>query len=255
MKKYKQEIISSLVSFKMLFAIFLMCGVVIRILIMNRLIYYKISTFNLYADFFASSGMMFIVSLIAAIPYSTIFCDEYNSGYISCILPKVGVGEYFKRRVIAVSIAGALAIGISLLIIFCIILIMGEPYSMDDISILKGNIWHRIAINGNIFSFFALKLLLGMLYGAVWSVFSFAVSTWIINKYVVLLAPFAINQILWIALSSTPNINPIRMFRADFPIKNWFVNSFAYVITYQLVLLGLFLVIAYLGMKRRLNDV
>ena len=255
MNKYKQEIINSLISYKMLLVIILMSGVAVRVLVMNKSFQYRTSTFNLYADCFAASGMMFVVSLIAAIPYSTIFCDEYNSGYIRCVLPKVGFKEYFKRKIIGVSISGALAIGISLLIIFSIILNIGKPYSMDDISILEGNIWYNVILNGGIISFFVVKLLLGMLYGLVWSIFGFAVSTWITNKYVSLIAPFAINQILWIALEAFPNINPILMFRSDFAVTNWFVNSFLYVVTYQIILLGLFLVFAYWGMKRRLKDV
>lgn len=255
MKKYKHEIINSLLSCKMLFVIVLMCGVVIRVLIMNRSFQYKSSTFNLYADCFAASGMMFVVSFIAAIPYSTIFCNEYNSGYIRFVLPKLGFKEYFKRKVISVSSAGAVSIGVSLVIIFSIILIVGRPYSIDDIYILEENIWYNVILNGGILAFFAVKLLLGSLYGVVWSIFGFAVSTWITNKYVTLIAPFAVNQILWIALQAYPDINPIRMFRADFAVTNWFVDSFMYVITYQFILLSVFLVFAYWGMKRRLKDV
>lgn len=251
----KEECKRSLFTYKMAFVIVFMYGIALRVLISNYAFSYGRSEVFLYADCFAASGMSYFIALFAVIPYSTIFCSEYNSGYIKHIILKTGFKGYFKHRMVGISLSGSIAIGISLILIFATILIIGNPYSAQDTKVLGNGIWYKVINQGGIYWYFALKLLLGMIYGAVWAMCGFAASTWFTNKYVALLTPLVINLSLWSALGEYPHLNPLHMFRGDYGLINEFTGTFTYIFIFQFTLLILFVIISYFGMKRRLRDV
>ena len=203
----------------------------------------------------ALSGFVPFAAIFAVIPYSTSFCDDYNSGYIKVILSRIGSKRYMNTRILSVAISGAAAIGIPFFIIFSLISLIGIPTTQENLSqFYLGLSWLPFVAIGGGTLVLAAKLLLSILFGAVWALVGLAVSSWFTNRYVTIIAPFVLYQGLWILLQGSP-YNPLGMLRGDFGLTGAFVGSYPYVLLYQTTCIVLLVLLIKFGMRKRLKNV
>ena len=185
--------------------------------------------------------------LFCALPYSISFCEDYNSGYMRTIIVRIGKFRYIANRIISVMFSGTLAMGIPIatIILLCVIGAT-QPITQDTLDWLPRN-WIPYTQHMSGLWMFILKILLAMLFGAVWSLMALFISTLIPNRYVTLIAPFVIYQAMW-ALLPESQWNPLYQLRADFEglPSIWF--SF----TYQICLTCILVFASALGMRRRI---
>ena len=89
--------------------------------------------------------------------------------------------------------SGALALGIPMAIyIVIIVMICGEyRYNPTNTSSLEKGIFAPLLIWGGA-PFFALQIIECSVFGGLWACIGLAVSAWIVNKYVAVVAPFVI---------------------------------------------------------------
>ncbi|MCQ2534139.1 MAG: hypothetical protein MJ172_06195 [Clostridia bacterium] len=124
------------------------------------------------------------------------------------------------------------------------------PDTVETVDFLNRSIWVRTGIiyvcNG--YLFYALRILLAFLFGAVWSIIGLAISTLITNKYVTLIVPFVIYQISWYSLPEKM-INPVYLLRANFEG----IPSVGFVVAYQSILIILFCTISVYGIRARVR--
>jgi hypothetical protein len=201
------------------------------------------------------SGFTPFAVLFPLIPYATSFCDEYNSGYAKFIITRIGVKQYAKKKIVAVGLSGALAIGIPFLIVFVLIAIIGVPTTAANMSdFYYGKIWAPYAAvwGGNLV--LAAKLVLGLFFGCMWALVGLAISTVATNRYVVIVGPFILYQALWRLLANLP-INPLYMLRGDFGSPGQFIGSYVYILLYQTIWIVLACVAVMFGIRRRVENV
>jgi len=240
--------------------LYLSATVVLFILI-RSMINYHVLLWHLFDRLYlltipmALSGFVPFAAIFAIIPYSTSFCDDYNSGYIKVILSRIGSKRYMNARILSVAISGAAAIGIPFFLIFSLITLIGIPTTQENLSqFYLGLSWlPYVAIGGGTLVL-AAKLLLSILFGAVWALVGLAVSSWFTNRYVTIIAPFVLYQGLWILLQGS-SYNPLYMLRGDLALTGAFVGSYPFMLLYQTTCIALLVLLIKFGMSRRLKNV
>ena len=208
----------SCINYGMLLSITIIFCIIYRPL-MNRGIYdhigEKADWLTLLMDPMAASGFTPFSAIFPILPCAFLFCEEYNSGYIRMILMRTGKWKYCIQRVLYTALSGGLAIFIPFLILDIIIIFMGEPTTALNASpVWAGSIWGNYVLVGNGLFVMAAKLLLAFLFGCTWSLIALAVSTIITNRYAVIIIPFVLFQLVWVALQNSI-FNPLFLLRGD----------------------------------------
>lgn len=159
------------------------------------------STFGIFLDeiYKANSlgGFGLFSVILAVLPASTLFCDDYNSGYCKAILCRVERKRYLHETLLCAGIAGGLAIFLPTLLSDIVFMIFGKPNTADYAGISYFTVFDETVYRelqfvwGGLFLVLFL-LLLAFLFGASWSVIGLCISTLVPNRYVTLAAPFAL---------------------------------------------------------------
>lgn len=195
----------------------------------------------------ALSGFLPFACIFPVMPYGTSFCDDYNSGYIKFITIRTGYKKYCFTRIATVGLSGGIAIFLPFLIIFIVAIIVGKPCTgIQEDQFYLYTMWENYVSAGGGSLVLAAKLLLAFLFGAVWSLVGLAVSAWIPNRYVTLIAPFIIYQSLWLLLDKVP-YNPVDLLRGD--ASN---ITFWGIILVQLCWIAFSSIIFFVGFNRRM---
>jgi len=200
----------------------------------------------------ALSGFTPFAAIFPVLIYSTMFCEEYNCGFIKSIILRIGGKKYILSRIFATAISGAATIGISFLLLSVCLLVIGVPATRENAQAFTNTIWWPyVQIGGGALVLLG-KIVLGLLFGAVWGLVALYVSTIFANRYVTLIAPFVIFQALWIIFQRIPYLNPLLLLRGDFPATG-FIGSFPYILTFQGIWILMLGYLSYRGMKRRVE--
>ncbi len=72
------------------------------------------------------SGFGLFAPFLAVLPAATIFCDDYNSGYIIPVIGRTGYKRYIAESISCVSISGGLAVFIPCFITYTFYLLNGK---------------------------------------------------------------------------------------------------------------------------------
>lgn len=95
-----------------------------------------------------------------------------------------------------------------------------------------------------------LKLILAFVFGFLWALVPLAISAWVPNRYVTLIAPFVLYQCMWALLSGTP-FNPVGLLRCD--MGNMDLTYFG-ALGIQFAYIAIACVLFWFGLKRRVNN-
>lgn len=209
------------------------------------------SAMQLLSGPLAASDFTPFAAIFCVLPFGESFCEDLNSGYISSITQRTGVKQYAWKRCLSTAISGGMvAAAIMLATILICVAGTGQPDTEETVSFMSNGPWARMGIilvaNGAVL--YALRAFTAFLFGMLWALVGLLVSVIIPNRYVTLVAPFALYQILWLLLGETA-INPVYMFRGDSNL----IPSFWFLLVYQLCCILLCGGLSYAGMKRRLT--
>lgn len=200
------------------------------------------STFlNDIYDSHARSGFDLFAPILAVLPATTLFCEDYNSGYIKAILFRTNKQKYCCETLLCSSIAGGLAVFLPSLISSLFFVIIGKPNLAEDLCPGYSTIFDE--------SFFApiqfvwgggliviILLVLAFIFGAVWSNIGLCISALIPNRYITLAAPFVLYfamHLIFYRTNSLLFLSPVNMLM---PIVD-FLPNMIYPFAYQGVLL------------------
>lgn len=190
--------------------------------------------------------------VIAAAPCSAAFYNDFGSGYCKFILPRTSRIKYLLSKIFTCGITGGLAVFLPNFVFFIFLFAFGKEHS-SDINLLQGSVLGNIEHTNNGLNVMVILLLLSFLFGIAWSLIGLAVSAFIPNKYVALVAPFMIYFALSTALSLTDEslvFSPINMLYPNYSK----IPSIAFCFIYQLILIATASVIFIIRAYRRLND-
>ncbi len=208
------------------------------------------------ADMMALSGFSPFACIFPSLASSVSFCEEYNSGYFPFILHRSGFKRYWRSKFGGVGIVGGLTLLIPTLIAFLLVIIFSYPESADINYIYSYGFWEitmwkkYITVAGGLLVM-GMKLILIFVFGFLWALVPLAISTWLPNRYVTLIAPFVIYQSLWSLLYGSI-FNPLHLLRCDIGGTNL---TFGIALLIQFSYIALTAVVFYFGLKRRIPDV
>lgn len=199
----------------------------------------------------ATSDFAPFAALFCVLPFAESFCEDLNSGYISAITTRIGAKKYAKTRCLSVALSGGVvAATIVLITIGLCVIGAGQPDTEETVAFMGNTPWAKMGIlltaDGAVL--YALRVFTAFLFGMLWALVGLAVSVFIPNRYVTLIAPFVIYQVLWFLLEETA-FNPVYLFRGD----SNFIPSFLFVVIYQSACIALCAVLSCIGMKRRIK--
>ena len=80
-------------------------------------------------------GFGIFATILAVLPASTLFCEDYNSGYCKAILCRVERKRYLRETLLCSGISGGLAVFLPVLLSDIVWIINGEPNTGEQMGI------------------------------------------------------------------------------------------------------------------------
>lgn len=229
-------------------------GILLRVVLFESNLSGTRSSYDTVLNFTATSGFGVFAGIFPALAYASNFCEEYQSGYIRMIFSRMKPMKFGILRMISVALSGGTMLAIPLGISFIIALncgIPGIPKGCDK-GILDGSEMLVYLEKYGDWSIVVGRVLLAFLFGCAWAVVGLAFAVWISNRYVALIAPFALYEFLWMALYNVPILNPIWLLRGA--ACNVGVYTYPICMAVLCVYLLLAALIAGIGIKRRFQN-
>lgn len=204
------------------------------------------------------NGFSLFSPILAVMPATILFCEDYNSGYIKSILSRMEKKRYTRETFICTTISGGLVIFLPCFFASLFFLINGKLNTVENM--IGG---YSTAFDETVYSdlqyvwggilLAVLLLVLSFLFGAVWSGVGLLVSSLITNRYLALAMPFVIYfsmHLLFYRSDILLVFSPANMLMPSAA----FIPYKAYPFVYQFILLGIVASLYGKTMERRLWD-
>lgn len=205
----------------------------------------SMSTYEIILDAMALSGFGPFAAVFPALGYSSQFCQEYNSGYLKMITSRMSFKWFGWIRILSVGLSGGLIMGLPFAFYFGLAYITGT-HGVPENGMTDGLIAGYYLEHYGDWYVIGFKILLGFLFGVMFSVISLAFAVWSVNRYVAMIAPFILYETLWALLPlKVMFLNPIYMVRGDD------LGSYPLSALMEILYIGVAAVMVWLGMKRR----
>jgi hypothetical protein len=133
-----------------------------------------------------SDAVVFAAPIICALPFTSAFVDDIQSGFIKQFLPRSGINAYILGKVLACAISGGLVLFAGILlsyVISSVVFIPMETASSDGIL-------------GPSFTLLLGRAALFLLSGMFWSLLGFTIASTTKSRYMAYASPFILYYIL-----------------------------------------------------------
>lgn len=206
------------------------------------------------------SGYDLFAPILAVLPAATLFCEDYNSGYIKSILSRSEKSRYIRETLLCSSIAGGFAIFLPCFISGLFYLVNGKMNTLDNMSrwgistSFDETVYAQMQYTWGGLLLALMLMVLAFLFGAVWSDVGLLVSVIFPNKYLALAAPFALYfsvHLIFYRLGTLLVLSPVNMLMPN----TSFIPFTLYPLLYEILLLGIICILFSVLVKRRLWNV
>ncbi len=197
-----------------------LCGLTVLFLfniITNNPLDHSVSSYFIMINAWAASGFSPLLPVFPVLAYASVFCGEYQSGYYRMIFARMRPEKFGFMRMVSVALSGGVIVALPILMTCLMAQYFGIPGLTEGPNA-------RVDASISMIAFakkygdgcmIAMKVLLGFLFGAAWSLVGLAFAVWTANRYVALIAPFVLYEALWLMFDEIPALNPIRLVRGD----------------------------------------
>lgn len=206
----------------------------------------SVSTYEIISNAMALSGFTPFAAVFPVLAYSAAFCEEHNSGYLKMILTRTGWKKYGVTRMAAVGLSGGLIVAIPFAVVCVIGYIYGVP-GLPENGLYAGTRIADYLVKYGDWYVLTGKIILGFLFGVLWALAGMGFAVWSSNRYVALIAPFVLYEIMWILLYKVPVLNPIYLMRGED------INSYPLSGLMELIYIGVAVTIVWKGLKRKVR--
>jgi len=208
---------------------------------------------------YTRNGFSLFAPVLAVMPAATIFCDDYNSGFLKFILGRAKKKQYIRETLLCSTISGGLAVCLPCLLAEIFLLANGRLNTKENMiqgysTVFDETVYADIQYVWGGIGLALLLLLLAFLFGALWSDIGLLVSAIVPNKYAALVMPFAIyfaSHLLLYKSDVFLVFSPANMLMPSAT----FIPYKAYPFVYQIALLGIVGLVYSRIMEGRLKDV
>lgn len=188
-------------------------------------------------------------AIFCVLPFADSFCEDYNSGFVHAVALRIGAKRYAWQKAVATAFSGGLCMGlIKATVLTVCYLCANVPDDAESVQFMWTSLWYKadLLLRFHGLGFFAGLVLTAFLFGCLWASVGLCVSTVVTNKYVTLIAPFAIYQFLWLFV---PNgaYNPV------YGLHGENAPSFLFLIGYPLLLTAVCCVCSVFGIRKKVK--
>lgn len=153
---------------------------------------FKISSLMYVFDIARSSDLKLLIFPIAALPFASSFCSDWDNKYIRPTVVRASIKQYSLSKVIAVFISSALVVMIGtgiFMFITTFLLSNPEPSPAQLENYANSASFGQFVVRGQYFLYIAVHSFIESFYFAFYAVVALAISTLIPNIFVTLAAP------------------------------------------------------------------
>ena len=201
------------------------------------------------------SGYDLFAPILAVLPAATLFCEDYNSGYIKYILNRTEKCWYIRETLLCSSISGGLAIFLPCFLPGLFYLANGKLNTLENMNqwgistsfdetvyAQMQYVWGGLLLSH-------MLMALAFLFGAIWSNVGLLVSVIFPNKYLALAAPFALYfsvHLIFYRTESLLVLSPVNMLMPNAS----FIPFTLYPLLFEILLLGIICILFNVLIKR-----
>lgn len=158
----------------------------------------SVDVFYYWFNAFSFGGFysVFVITMLACIPYAASFCEEYNSNILRTLLSKTNTKEYCMAKSFVTAISGGLSLAFGGSVFVCMAAFFTELVNRNRLSEYNGLPYYKYLQEGNGIKYFLAVIFLLYLAGMLWSSIALLASAYIQNRYVVFVAPFIVSFFL-----------------------------------------------------------
>lgn len=198
------------------------------------------------------SGYDLFAPILAVLPAATLFCEDYNSGYI---LNRTEKCWYIRETLLCSSISGGLAIFLPCFLPGVFYLANGKLNTLENMNqwgistsfdetvyAQMQYVWGGLLLSH-------MLMALAFLFGAIWSNVGLLVSVIFPNKYLALAAPFALYFSVHLIFHRTESLlvlSPVNMLMPNAS----FIPFTLYPLLFEILLLGIICILFNVLIKR-----
>lgn len=142
---------------------------------------------KLILDALTSDDVTLALPVLCTLPFTTAFVDDIKSGYIKEYLPRCGVGDYIRGKLIACGVSGGLTLAAGVFAAYALSALVFLP--MELVPDPKAAIVPY-------FAQICTKALIVFLTGAFWSLTGFTLASLTMSKYMAYASPFVLYYVL-----------------------------------------------------------
>ena len=137
-----------------------------------------------------------VAPFLSCIPFAASFADERVCGMHRMLIVRQGKKKYFAKRMFSVWFSGYSVIALGMMLSMGIWIILGrkpiaEGYDMS-ITYIANYHWSYVLGEGHFIRTMLVACLYNGLYGGLWALMGLAVTAYIPNRYVAVVAPFLV---------------------------------------------------------------
>lgn len=140
-------------------------------------------------------GMIILLApLLSGFPYASAYANDVTSGMLRMRALRCGrLSDYVSAKYRAAFMSGALTLSVPVAAYIAIVVAVcgGYRYNPANTSPLEQGLFAPLLVWGGA-PFFAVQILQAGAFGGLWACVGLAVSAWIVNKYVAVVAPLVI---------------------------------------------------------------
>ena len=150
--------------------------------------------------------------IFCVLPFADSFCEDYNTSYAHNITVRTGSKRYSLNRFISNALVGGITQGLIVTVVLLVCFCCADlPDTQESVSFMQGTIWYdlNLLLRFHSILFILLRVLLAFLFGSLWASVGLCISAFSTNRYITLVAPFVIYQMLW-RLIPDPRFSPLE---------------------------------------------
>lgn len=205
------------------------------------------------------SGFDLFAPILAVLPAATMFCEDYNSGYLIMILSRSDRRKYLKETYLCSTICGGLAIFIPSILSSVFYIINGKTNTIENMKYGYSTVFDE-SVFADIQYMYGGGLLVGLLlvlsfvFGAIWSNVGLYISVLLPKRYIALASPFVIYfalHLIFYRIGTLLVLSPANMLM---PAATFIPNKI-FPFCYQVIMFAMVTILYNCAIKRRLQDV
>ena len=136
---------------------------------------------------------IYVVPMLAAIPYAVSFCEEYNTNMLRVLLMKAGKNKYCISKVLMTFLSGALSVSTGGTIFILLANSFVRLFNQDRLQEAEAFPYYEFLRQGNAVCYFTVVIFLLFLTGGLWATAALLVSSYFPNIYLTAASPLILS--------------------------------------------------------------